>query len=188
MGRGEKYKDNRNRNIATTLTVHSDGIDYVSECVQTVHCAGDCADRQHITTPELKGGGAHIAKTYDNSCRKRETKTNLKHTIPSQKYVCAAENNDKTLSDKNILVNNILRRTIEQSQTSNTSSSKLSDRGDRHDHITESYEGDILPNFDIWMKEMMGNIQNEGAGDDSLLGGEGDGHESVRRWSTSPRR
>ena len=97
-----------------------------------------------------------------------------------QEYVCAAENNDKTLSDKYILVNNILRRTTEQSQTSNTSSSKLSDRGDRHDHITESYEGDILPNFDIWMKEMRGNIQNEGAGDDSLLGVEGDCRERVR--------
>ena len=126
-----------------------------------------------------------IAETYNNSCRKRETKTHLKHTIPSQEYVCAAENNDKTLSDKYILVNNILRRTTEQSQTSNTSSSKLSDRGDRHDHITESYEGDILPNFDIWMKEMMGNIQNEGAGDDSLHGVEGGGHERV--WAHGDR-
>ena len=59
VGRGEKYKDNRNRNIATTLTVHLDGIDYVSECVQTVHCAGDCADRQHITTLSSRGGGSH---------------------------------------------------------------------------------------------------------------------------------
>lgn len=35
VGRGENNKDIRNRNIATTLTVHSDSLDNVSECVQT---------------------------------------------------------------------------------------------------------------------------------------------------------
>ena len=153
----------------------------MNECVQTVHCAGDCADRQHITTHELLGGeGAHIAETYDNSCRKRETKTHVKHTIPSQKYVSAAENNDETLSDKNTLETNILFRSTEKSQTSNFSSSKISDRGDRHGQITDSYKGNLLPKFDIWMKEMMVNSQNVDSGGDSLLGGQGDGHARAR--------
>ena len=52
--------------------VHMDGMECVSECVQTVHCAGDCTDIQHITTHELSRGGETIAEIYDNSCRKGE--------------------------------------------------------------------------------------------------------------------
>jgi hypothetical protein len=170
VGRGENNKDIRNRNIATTLTVHSDSLDNVSECVQTVHCAGDCADRQHTTTHRLG------AETYDNSCR--HEKTQIKHTIPSQEYVCTASYNDKTLSDKDTLETNILFRSTEKTQTSNFS--KISDGGDRYGQITDSYKGNLLPKFDIWMKEMMVNSQNVGSGGDILLGGQGDGHARAR--------
>ena len=57
VGRGKNRKDMKNRIVANSLTVHSDGIEYVSECVQTVHCAGDCKKIQHTTTPESGAGG-----------------------------------------------------------------------------------------------------------------------------------
>ena len=45
------------------------------------------------------------------------------------------------------------------------------------DLISKSYEGNLLPDFDIWLKDMMGDGQtpDNGSGD-SIHDGEGDGH------------
>ena len=54
--RGENIQ-NRDRNITTSSARQVDRGENVSECVQTVHCAGNCADRLHTTIPEVGKGG-----------------------------------------------------------------------------------------------------------------------------------
>ena len=52
VGRGKTNKDMENRIVSTCPTVHLDGVRYVSECIRTVQCAGDCACMTHIANPE----------------------------------------------------------------------------------------------------------------------------------------
>ena len=56
VGRGKTNKDMENRIVSTCPTVHLDGVRYVSECIRTVQCAGDCACMMHINNPESEGG------------------------------------------------------------------------------------------------------------------------------------
>ena len=57
VGRGKTNKDMENRIVSTCPTVHLDGVRYVSECIRTVQCAGDCACMTHIANPESDWGG-----------------------------------------------------------------------------------------------------------------------------------
>ena len=59
VGRGENGKDMKNRIVSNSLTVHSDSYEDVDECVQTVHCAGDCTDLHFTTYPGPGGWGVH---------------------------------------------------------------------------------------------------------------------------------
>jgi hypothetical protein len=52
VGRGKIEEEKmKNRIVSTSLTVHVDSLGYVSESIQSVQCAGDCACMTHIITP-----------------------------------------------------------------------------------------------------------------------------------------
>ena len=153
LGRGKNGKDIENRIVSTSPTVHMDGKEYVSECVQTVQCAGDCTCIQHITTPKS-------AKIEAKTCRKGEPQTQIKQTIPSQNNVCSARRYDKPMSDNTLFGKNILPKKSDQTETSIIACSEISDMvGANPDLFTHPYEGNILPNFYIWVNEMMEDVQ-----------------------------
>ena len=66
VGRGENEKDMKNRIVSNSLTVHSDGYEDVNECVQTVHCAGDCTDLHFTTNPGPGGGCVQTSLNLEN--------------------------------------------------------------------------------------------------------------------------
>ena len=68
VGRGKIEKDMQNRIVSTSLTLHVDSLGYVSECIQSVQCAGDCAvciRGGHNTTKFESSGASQLVRSSD---------------------------------------------------------------------------------------------------------------------------
>ena len=120
----------------------------ISECLQTVHCAGNCADRLHTTTHEIvRWGGVsrqNIPVSKHNNIGSNILPITVKQKLPSE-YICS----QKTLS-----------HTEGGTQTQNIHTCKAN----------------LLPDFETWLGGMLDAKQNMGDGDTQQGGVLGGGH------------
>ena len=132
--------------------------------------------------PWPRGGGARTSLDLKNkNCGLSKHQTQNKHNIRSKIYVCPAKC-DETLSDNlsnnfsdnslldedKLIGNNIYSNKNEHIETASKNCSEISDKvKDFQDQNAQPNEGELLPNFDTWFKEMMGDEQTveHGGGD-----------------------
>ena len=118
----------------------------VSECVQTVHCAGNCADRLHTTIPEVGKGG----KMFDSN-------------ISEPKHINIGSNILPISVEQKLSSNIFSQETLSHTE------------GDNIEQDIHSYEGNLLPDYVTWLEDMIGAEQTFGKGDvlqDGVEGGE----------------
>ena len=90
-GRSFQFSPNLDQQVPAVRVKHGES---VSECVQTVHCAGDCAVVLHTTTTKIEGRGIEKPKS-EYTCRKLKIQTQQK--ITSSGNICTASCSDNRI-------------------------------------------------------------------------------------------
>ena len=175
--------------MSTCPTVHLDGVRYVSECIRTVQCAGDCSVERCRVPAEVWGDEKNAVTIHENVFdglepenqesvapgisnnflephRGRVDGTNMHKTLEKGGDKIIASN------EANIGCVNIIKQNLTSIDICNT---QAKCDGDIETNIiilanpNAAMEGNVLPDFDVWMKEMMRDAQTERTQDDGHL-------------------
>ena len=142
--RGENIQ-HRDKIITTSSAGEVGRGENVSECVQTVHCPGNCASRPYHHSRSGKGG------------------IMLDNNISGPKNINIGSN----ILPKS--VKSVEHKSVEHKQSSNIFSQETLSEN------IHSYEGNLLPNYVTWLEDLIGAKQTVGSGgclQDGVEGGE----------------